>query len=217
MMLILPVDCMSVTCSEPLTYTPPGSPCGCVWPLQVKLRISIAIYKFFPLVSELADEISASVLLNRDQVRIVGADAASHQREKTTVLINLVPQGVKFDDTAAFIMYKKFWHREILTDASRFGAYEVLYVHYPGYTCMDFQFLITSFVCVINDILVSFILSATHAGLPPSPPSTPSSVSGIDVESYPGGGNNNGAIVKPLGVDVSRKKKEGSGERMIIV
>ncbi|MCI31953.1 receptor-like serine/threonine-protein kinase ALE2-like, partial [Trifolium medium] len=27
-------DCLSVTCLEPLTYTPPGSPCGCVWPLQ---------------------------------------------------------------------------------------------------------------------------------------------------------------------------------------
>ena len=129
-----PLDCISVTCSEPLTYTPPGSPCGCVWPLQVKLRINIAIYKFFPLVSKLAKEIAATVLLNRNQVRIVGADATSQQLEKTTILINLVPQGVMFDDTTAFLIYKKFWQREILNDASAFGDYEVLYVHYPGYT-----------------------------------------------------------------------------------
>lgn len=64
--------------------------------------------------------------------------------------------------------------------------------------------------------MVSFILSVTHAGLPPSPPSTHSNVSGIDIESYPGGGNN-GTIVKPLGVDISRKKKEGTGERMVII
>ncbi|CAJ1955416.1 unnamed protein product [Sphenostylis stenocarpa] len=171
-------DCMSVTCSEPLTYTPPGSPCGCVWPLQVKLRISIAIYKFFPLVSKLTKEIAASVLLNRNQVRIVGADATTQQLEKTTVLINLVPQGVKFDDTTAFLIFKKFWQREILNDASAFGAYEVLYVHYPG--------------------------------LPPSPPSN------VYVEPYHGQ-DNNGTIVKPLGVDVSRKQKEGSGGRMGIM
>lgn len=124
---------MLVICSEPLTYTPPGVPCDCVWPLQVKLRLSIAIYKFFPLVSELAEEIAASVLLNHNQVRIVGADEAGQQLEKTTVLINLVPKGSRFDYTTTLLIYKKFWHREVRTDASRFGAYEVLYVHYPGY------------------------------------------------------------------------------------
>ncbi|KAK4267312.1 hypothetical protein QN277_024109 [Acacia crassicarpa] len=125
-------DCMSLTCSEPLTYTPSGSPCGCVWPLQVKLDLGIAIYKFFPLVSKLAEEIAASASLNQNQVRIVGADAANHQLEKTNVLINLIPEGVNFDEATAFSIYKKFWHKEILTDASLFGAYEVLYVHYPG-------------------------------------------------------------------------------------
>ncbi|XP_020227217.1 receptor-like serine/threonine-protein kinase ALE2 isoform X2 [Cajanus cajan] len=177
-------DCLSLTCSEPLTYTPPGSPCGCVWPLQVKLHINIAIYKFFPLVSQLAKEIAASVLLKHTQVRIVGADAASQQLEKTTVLIDLVPKGVKFDDTTAFLIYKKFWHREILIDASVFGAYEVLYVHYPG--------------------------------LPPSPPSTPSDASSIDDGPNPGH-DNNGMMLKPLGVDVSKKKKEGSNGRIILI
>lgn len=123
---------MSLTCSEPLTYTPSGSPCGCVWPLQVKLDLGIAIYKFFPLVSKLAEEIAASVSLNRTQVRIVGADAVNHQLEKTNVLINLVPEGVNFDEATAFSIYKKFWQKEIITDASLFGAYEVLYIHYPG-------------------------------------------------------------------------------------
>ncbi|RDX73546.1 Receptor-like serine/threonine-protein kinase ALE2, partial [Mucuna pruriens] len=177
-------DCLSMTCSEPLTYTPPGSPCGCVWPLQVKLHINIAIYKFFPLVSKLAEEIAASVLLNHSQVRIVGADAASQQLEQTTVLVDLVPKGVKFDDTTAYLIYKKFWHREILIDASVFGAYEVLYVHYPG--------------------------------LPPSPPSTPSDASGIDDGPNPGH-DNNGSMMKPLGVDVSKKKNEGSNGRMIVI
>ena len=129
-----------MSCSEPLTYTPPGSPCGCVWPLQVKLRLAIAIYKFFPLVSELAEEIATSVLLNRSQVRIMGANAANQQLEKTIVLINLVPRGVKFDDTTAFLIYKKFWQREIPTDASLFGGYEVLYVHYPGSSLVPVHF-----------------------------------------------------------------------------
>lgn len=71
-------------------------------------------------------------MLNPTQVRIVGADAASQQLEKTNIIINLVPKGAKFDDTAALLIYRKFWHREILIDDSFFGTYEVLYVHYPG-------------------------------------------------------------------------------------
>ncbi|XP_027334657.1 receptor-like serine/threonine-protein kinase ALE2 isoform X2 [Abrus precatorius] len=177
-------NCLSITCSDPLTYTPPGSPCGCVWPLQVKLSINVPIYNFFPLFSKLAEEIAASVLLNHSQVRIVGADAASQQLEKTTVLINLVPKGVKFDDTMSFLMYKKFWNKEILIDASVFGAYEVLYVHYPG--------------------------------LPPSPPSAPSDASSIDDGPNPGY-DNSGTAIKPLGVDVSKNKKEGSNGRMIVI
>lgn len=177
-------DCLSVTCSEPLTYTPPGSPCGCVWPLQVKLRIGISIYKCFPLVSKLADEIAASAMLNHTQVRIMGADAANQQLDKTNIIINLVPKGVKFDNTAAFLIYKKFWHREILIDDSLFGAYEVLYVHYPG--------------------------------LPPSPPSIPSGVSSIDDGPNPGR-DNNGMMMKPLGVALPNKEKEGSNGRMIFI
>lgn len=56
----------------------------------------------------------------------------------------------------------------------------------------------------------------THAGLPPSPPSTPSGVSSIDDGPNPGH-DNNGMMMKPLGVDVSKKEKEGSNGRMIFI
>lgn len=134
--MILSADCTSLTCTEPLTYTPPGAPCGCVWPIQVKLRLSVAIYTFFPLVVQLAEEIAASFSLNHSQVRIIGANVASQQLEKTNVLINLVPKGLKFNDTAASLIYYKFWHRQVSIKASVFGAYEVFYVRYPG--CISF-------------------------------------------------------------------------------
>ncbi|XVF25146.1 hypothetical protein REPUB_Repub13aG0188500 [Reevesia pubescens] len=177
-------DCTSVTCTEPLTYTPPGSSCGCVWPIQVKLRLGVAIYTFFPLVSELAEEIAASVRLNHSQVRIMGANAASQELEKSTVLINLVPWEVKFDNTTALFIYKKFWDRQVFIKGSLFGPSEVVYVRYPG--------------------------------LPPSPPAASSSVSAIDDGPY-SGRNNHGQAVKPLGVDVSKKKRDGLTRSMIAV
>ncbi|KAJ4824799.1 hypothetical protein Tsubulata_022790 [Turnera subulata] len=125
-------DCTSVTCTEPLTYTPPGLPCGCVWPIQVKLRFSVPIYTFFTLVTELAEEIAASISLNSSQVRIMGANAATQQLEKSTVLINLVPRGVKFSNTTAYSIYKKFWGRQVFIKPSLFGAYDLLFVRYPG-------------------------------------------------------------------------------------
>ncbi|XWS18864.1 hypothetical protein CRYUN_Cryun32bG0081600 [Craigia yunnanensis] len=177
-------DCTSVTCTEPLTYTPPGSPCGCVWPIQVKLQLGVAIYTFFPLVSELAQEIAASVRLNHSQVRIMGANEASQELEKSTVLINLVPWEVKFDYTTTLLIYKKFWNRQVFIKASLFGPYEVVYVRYPG--------------------------------LPPSPPAASSSVSAIDDGPY-SGRNNHGQAIKPLGVDVPKKKRNGLTRSMIAV
>ncbi|XP_059303099.1 receptor-like serine/threonine-protein kinase ALE2 [Lycium ferocissimum] len=125
-------DCSSLTCTEPLTYTPPGSPCGCVWPMQVAVRLNVTLYTFFPLVSELAREIAAGVSLNRSQVRIMGANAANQQLEKTIVHINLVPTDGKFDYTTAFTIYQKFWKRAVFIKSTDFGAYEMVYVHYPG-------------------------------------------------------------------------------------
>uniref|UniRef100_A0A0V0IWZ8 Putative receptor-like serine/threonine-protein kinase ALE2-like n=1 Tax=Solanum chacoense TaxID=4108 RepID=A0A0V0IWZ8_SOLCH len=125
-------DCSSLTCAEPLTYTPPGSPCGCVWPIQVAMRLNVTLYTFFPLVSELAKVIAVGVSLNMSQVRIMGANAADQQLEKTIVHINLVPTDGKFDAATAFTIYQKFWKRALFIKTMDFGAYEMVYVRYPG-------------------------------------------------------------------------------------
>ncbi|XP_022732425.1 receptor-like serine/threonine-protein kinase ALE2 isoform X2 [Durio zibethinus] len=125
-------DCSTTICTEPYTNSPPGSPCDCVLPMQVGLRLSVALYTFFPLVSELAKEIAAGVFMKQSQVRIIGANAASEQPEKTVVLIDLVPLGQKFDNTTAFLTYQRFWHKQVAIKTSLFGDYEVLYVHYHG-------------------------------------------------------------------------------------
>ncbi|XP_021807069.1 nascent polypeptide-associated complex subunit alpha, muscle-specific form-like isoform X6 [Prunus avium] len=166
-------DCSSTICTDPYTNTPPGSPCGCVLPLQVGLRLSVALYTFFPLVSELAQEIAVGVFMQQSQVRIIGANAATQQPEKTVALIDLVPLGEKFDNTTAFLTSQRFWHKQVVIKASYFGDYDVLYVRYPG--------------------------------LPPSPPS--SDVDVIYEGPYPGN-NNNGRTVKPLGVDVHKKRNK---------
>ncbi|KAL8458548.1 hypothetical protein ACS0TY_036175 [Phlomoides rotata] len=176
--------CGSVKCSEPLTYTPAGSSCACVWPVEVRLRFSISLYTFFSLVSELAEEIAAGIPLNRSQVRIMGADAADHQQEKTTVLINLVPLDETFKAASAFSIYKKFWNRELSIKSSKFGVYEVLYIRYPG--------------------------------LPPSPPAWPSDPATIDIHPYPGDMNNDGPL-KPIGVDVPRRRKSESNKNVTAI
>ncbi|XP_068647467.1 receptor-like serine/threonine-protein kinase ALE2 [Aristolochia californica] len=125
-------DCAALTCSDPLTNTLPGSPCGCVWPMQVGLRLSVPLYTFFPLVSELSQEIAAGAFMKQSQVRIMGANAASQQPDKTIVLIDLVPLGQMFDNTTAFLTYQKFWHKQVAIKTNFFGNYDVLYVRYPG-------------------------------------------------------------------------------------
>lgn len=177
-------DCTSLLCSEPLTYAPSGSPCGCVWPIQVGLRLSVSVYTFFPLLSELAKEISTSLGLNRSQVRIMGANAANQQLEKTGVLINLVPLDERFNASTAFSIYRKFWKREVFIQASHFGRYEVVYVRYPG--------------------------------LPPSPPSLPTATATISDRPNPGT-DSDGRAVKPLGVDVPRRRKNAIGRNIVIV
>nr|XP_029119299.1 proline-rich protein 36 isoform X16 [Elaeis guineensis] len=127
------LDCKTpLSCPEPSTNSPPGSPCACVMPIRVGLRLSIALYAFFPLVSELAQEIASGVSMKQSQVRIMGANATSEEYDKTIVLIDLVPLGDKFDYTTAFLVYEKFWHKQVFINASSFGDYDVLYVYYPG-------------------------------------------------------------------------------------
>ncbi|XP_004488045.1 uncharacterized protein [Cicer arietinum] len=125
-------DCLSTICSEPYTNSPPGVPCMCVWPMRVGLRLGVPLYTFFPLVSELASEIATGVFMKQSQVRIMGANTATEQPDKTDTLIDLVPLGEEFDNTTAFLTSERFWHKQVVIKASYFGDYEVLYVSYPG-------------------------------------------------------------------------------------
>ncbi|XP_019151397.1 PREDICTED: receptor-like serine/threonine-protein kinase ALE2 isoform X5 [Ipomoea nil] len=125
-------DCSSLKCMEPLASPPPKSPCNCVLPMRIGLRLSVALYTFFPLVSELANEIAAGVFMDTSQVRIMGANAGSQYPEKTIVLIDLVPLGGRFDNTTAFLTFRRFWHKDVVIKSSYFGDYDVLYVQYPG-------------------------------------------------------------------------------------
>lgn len=117
---------------DPLTNTPPGSPCGCVLPMQVGLRLNVALYTFFPLVSELAEEIAIGVFVKQSQVRIMGANEASQDPEKTIVLIDLVPLEERFDNTTAYLIFQRFWQKQVAISTSLFGNFEILYVRYPG-------------------------------------------------------------------------------------
>lgn len=132
-------DCLSAVCTDPYVTSPLGAPCRCVWPMRVGLRLSVSLYNFFPLVSELASEIASGVFMKQSQVRIVGANAANQQPDKTIVLIHLVPLGKKFHNTTTLLTSERFWHKNVVIKASYFGNYDVLYINYPGiYKC---QFL----------------------------------------------------------------------------
>ncbi|CAL9123972.1 unnamed protein product [Musa textilis] len=125
-------DCTPPTCYDPLTNSRPGSPCTCVLPIKVGLRLSIALFTFFPLVFEIAQEIAFGTFMDQSQVRIMGANAASEEPDKTDVLIDLLPLGDIFENTTVFLVYERFWHKQVFINSSYFGDYEVLYVRYPG-------------------------------------------------------------------------------------
>ncbi|KAH7681969.1 Non-specific serine/threonine protein kinase protein [Dioscorea alata] len=127
------LDCAPLTCTDSLTNSLPGSPCTCVLPIKVGLRLSIGLYDFFPVVSELAQEISSGISMKQRQVRIMGANADTEEPEKkTVVIIYLVPKGQTFDRTIAYQTYVRFWHKQVVLSSSDFGNYDVLYVEYPG-------------------------------------------------------------------------------------
>lgn len=62
----------------------------------------------------------------------MGANAAGEQLDETIVLVNLVPLKQNFDPATVFSIYQKFWKKQVFINTSRFGAYEVVYVRYPG-------------------------------------------------------------------------------------
>ncbi|XP_026447312.1 receptor-like serine/threonine-protein kinase ALE2 isoform X2 [Papaver somniferum] len=125
-------DCTSVSCTEPFVNTPPGAFCGCVWPMQVGLRFKVALITFFPLVTELAEQVAAGVFMQQSQVRIMGANADGQQLDKTIVHVDLAPFGEKFDNATAHFTYEQFWKKRVFLKTSIFGDHEVLYVEYPG-------------------------------------------------------------------------------------
>ncbi|KAH0456152.1 hypothetical protein IEQ34_014059 [Dendrobium chrysotoxum] len=125
-------NCEGISCSDPLTRTPIGSPCGCVFPITVVIDVGLAPVLLFPQIAELEIEVAAGTHLKQSQVRIMGADASVHGQDKTTVTIYLVPLGEKFDKMTALLIYDWFWQKKVRINASIFGDYEALFVHYPG-------------------------------------------------------------------------------------
>uniref|UniRef100_A0A0D9V4T5 Protein kinase domain-containing protein n=1 Tax=Leersia perrieri TaxID=77586 RepID=A0A0D9V4T5_9ORYZ len=127
-----PPNCMTLTCQDPLTHSLPGTTCVCVLPIKVELRLGIALFTFFALVSELAQDIASGVFMEQSQVRVMGANAATEDPEKTVVLIDLVPLAAKFDNATAFLVFERFWHKQVNINRMHFGNYDVLYVQYQG-------------------------------------------------------------------------------------
>ncbi|KAK8473555.1 hypothetical protein PHAVU_001G167700 [Phaseolus vulgaris] len=119
-------------CTEPLTSTPFGSPCGCVFPMKVRLTLDVAPYAVFPVMTELENQIALGTYLEQSQVKIMGATADSQNQGRTVVDINLVPLGEKFDNTTAALTYERFWHKKVPLNRSLFGDYAVVYITYPG-------------------------------------------------------------------------------------
>jgi len=163
--------------------------------------------------------------LNQSQVRIVGPNAAYQQLEKTAVLLNLVPLETKFNYSAAFSAYKKFWHRQIRINSFLFGAYEVLDVHYPGLTCsVTFDWLLSlntyywwyTWATAFNNWGNNSALLGPRVGLPPSPPSIASNLAAIDDHPYPAKNKgNDGSLLKPLWVNVPRRIKNRSNRSLL--
>ncbi|KAG4996066.1 hypothetical protein JHK85_027505 [Glycine max] len=117
---------------DPLTATPFGSPCGCVFPMKVRLVLDAAPLAVFPVIDELEIELSSGTYLKQSQVRIMGVTADSQNQGKTTIDIYLVPLGEKFDNTTAVLLSKRFWHNEVPLNRSLFGDYAILCITYPG-------------------------------------------------------------------------------------
>ncbi|KAF7119718.1 hypothetical protein RHSIM_Rhsim13G0041400 [Rhododendron simsii] len=119
-------------CVEPLTSTPIGSPCGCVFPMKIRLILDVSLYGIFPLVNQLEIDIAAGTYLRQSQVVIIGASADSQNQGRTVVDINLVPLGEKFDNTSALLTYERFWEKKVPLNKTLFGNYEVMSISYPG-------------------------------------------------------------------------------------
>ncbi|KAJ0611657.1 putative protein kinase RLK-Pelle-Extensin family [Helianthus annuus] len=119
-------------CVEPLTATPFVSPCGCVFPMKVRLLLEVSVYAVFPVVNELEIEIATGTYLTQSQVVITGASADDENKERTAIDVNLVPLGEKFDNFTAKLTSERFWHKKLSLNRTLFGNYEVVSIIYPG-------------------------------------------------------------------------------------
>ncbi len=122
----------TLPCPSGYTYSVPGSPCGCVIPMQVELQLGINLETLFPLVSELAEELAVGLFLLPSQVRIVGANSVEGNQEETDVNADFVPLVPAFDNTTADLLSSRFWNRQVLLNDTLFGNYSVISVTYPG-------------------------------------------------------------------------------------
>ncbi|KAE9619409.1 putative non-specific serine/threonine protein kinase [Lupinus albus] len=118
-------------CTDPLTATPFGSPCGCVFPMKVRLILDIAPLPIFPVINQLEIEVASGTYLKQSQVRIMGVTADSENQGRTIVDINLVPLGEKFDDITFSVICERFWHKKVPLNKSLFGDFAVLSITYP--------------------------------------------------------------------------------------
>jgi len=100
--------------------------------MKVRLVLGVAPLVVFPVIAELEIEVASGTFLKQSQVRIIGVSADNQNQWRTIVDIDLVPLGEKFDNTTAFLLYERFWHKKVHLNRSRFGDYATLYVVYPG-------------------------------------------------------------------------------------
>ncbi|XP_052143559.1 receptor-like serine/threonine-protein kinase ALE2 isoform X2 [Oryza glaberrima] len=127
----LPQGCTD-NCSDPMTTTPIGSPCGCVLPICVIVDLDVAPYLLFMRIAELEVEVAAGTFLKQSQVKIMAAIPSIQDDQKTRVTIYLVPLREQFDGYTASLISDRFWNNKIQINSSIFGDYEVINVTYPG-------------------------------------------------------------------------------------
>lgn len=200
------VDCEGISCSDPLTLTPIGSPCACVYPVQVEIDLGVAPYQLFTMIPELEVEIAAGTYLKQSQIRIMGAGASVRNTEKAAVTIDLVPLEGKFDNMTAFLIYERFWQKKVPINVSLFGDYNVIYVLYPG-NLMHPLILILLSMCH----RFHFVVNSCNmiSGLPPSPP-------------MPGGSSGSipstiGSHEDPISANVPPRKKHSMNSASIAI
>ncbi|KAG0535455.1 hypothetical protein BDA96_04G367800 [Sorghum bicolor] len=124
--------CSSYICTEPLTATPIGSPCGCVEPISVIVDLDLAPYLLFMSIAELEVEVAAGTFLKQSQVKIMAAVASIQDDQKTRVTIYLVPLREQFDTYTASLISDRFRDKKVQINSSIFGDYKVINVSYHG-------------------------------------------------------------------------------------